>query len=162
MIAERLARLYAALGRDMELYISNCLRLAAVEDEQFWTREAMRAEQNKNRFLFNIEKMISDEANGEPSVLITNGSEKVFQPAVGVANRLALLQAALLAAFDEAGLRQMVRYELDADLDAIAGGATLQERVFALIAWAVRTNRVAELIAAAQEQNPTNEQLKAL
>jgi hypothetical protein len=37
------------------------------------------------------------------------------------------IQDAVLAAFDEAGLRQLVRQELDADLDAVAGGKNKTE-----------------------------------
>lgn len=74
----------------------------------------------------------------------------------------ARLHKALLAAFDEAELKQLVRFELGTDLDQIANGHDLSERVFQLLSWAQRTNRVGELLAGARRQNGTNEELKAL
>ena len=74
----------------------------------------------------------------------------------------AQLQSALLAAFDEAGLRILVRQELDTDLDAVAGGKNKTEVVLNLIAWAEREGRVDELIAGAVKQNSTNPDLQAL
>ena len=72
------------------------------------------------------------------------------------------LQSALLAAFDEAGLRILARQELETDLDAVAGGKNKTEIVLNLIAWAEREGRVADLIAGARRQNPTNPDLQAL
>ncbi len=71
------------------------------------------------------------------------------------------LLAALLDAYDETGLRQMVRFQLDERLDAIAGGADLSQVAFNLIAWAERTGSIAELIAAAHAFNPGNARLAA-
>jgi len=68
----------------------------------------------------------------------------------------------LLAAFDEATLRSMVRIQLDADLDAVAGGKNLAERVYSLVAWADREGRVLEIIDGAVAQNPGNTALQAL
>ena len=67
--------------------------------------------------------------------------------------------ASLLDAYDEGSLRQMVRFQLDEHLDAIAGGGNLAQVVFNLIAWAERTGRIAELIAKAQAYNPGNARL---
>jgi len=72
------------------------------------------------------------------------------------------LHSALLASFDNAGLRQFVRQELDADLDAVAGGQNTTETVTNLLAWADRSGRIADLLSGALRQNPTNPTLQAL
>ena len=71
------------------------------------------------------------------------------------------LQQALDSAFDETGLRQLVRQEMDADLYSVAGGKNKTEIVLNLIDWADRQNRVAELMQGAVRQNPGNLQLRA-
>ena len=53
------------------------------------------------------------------------------------------IQAALLAAFDEAGLHRLVRFELDADLDQITPPGDLTQRAYNLVAGP--TNRAAFL-----------------
>jgi hypothetical protein len=70
------------------------------------------------------------------------------------------IQEALLAAFDEAGLRQMVRVRLDEDLPQVAGGQNLTEIVSNLVTWAERQNRVQDLINAALTENPHNTTLE--
>jgi formylglycine-generating enzyme required for sulfatase activity len=72
------------------------------------------------------------------------------------------IQEALLAAFDEAGLRQMVRVGLGEDLPQVAGGQNLTEIVSNLVTWAERQNRVQDLINAALTENPHNTTLQAL
>ena len=72
------------------------------------------------------------------------------------------VQKVLLEAFDEAALRQMTRYELDSDLDIIAGGGDMQERTYNLIEWAVRNGRVLDLINGAFTANPGNGELQEL
>jgi len=72
------------------------------------------------------------------------------------------IQEALLAAFNEADLRRMVRIQLDADLDAVSGGKNLSERVYSLIEWADREGRVLALIDGATAQNSGNAKLQAL
>jgi tetratricopeptide (TPR) repeat protein len=74
----------------------------------------------------------------------------------------AQIQNALLAAFNEAGLHQLALHELDADLDAIAGGDNTTEIVFNLVKWANQTGCVRKLIDGALRQNPTNPALQAL
>ena len=74
----------------------------------------------------------------------------------------AQIQKALLAAFDEADLRQLVAHELDADLDAVAGGDNTAELVFNLIKWVDQTGCVRKLIDGALRQNPGNPELQAL
>ena len=71
------------------------------------------------------------------------------------------LMASLLDAYDESSLRRMVRFQMDEQLNAIAGGDNLSDIVFDLIAWAERTGRIAELIAKAQAYNPGNARLAA-
>ena len=72
------------------------------------------------------------------------------------------LQEAMLAAFDDIGLRLLVRQELDASLDAVAGGRNTTEVVTNLIAWAEREGRIVDLIGGALRQNPANAGLQAL
>jgi Novel STAND NTPase 1/Sulfatase-modifying factor enzyme 1/Effector-associated domain 1 len=72
------------------------------------------------------------------------------------------IQEALLDAYDEAGLRQIVRAGLDKDLPQIAGGGNVTEIAYNLVAWADRQNRVQELIEAAVAGNPTNPMLQGL
>lgn len=60
------------------------------------------------------------------------------------------LHDALLAAFDEDELRQMLSLNLGLDLDKIVAKGPLTTRVFDLIRWFERRDRVADLIAAAQ------------
>ncbi len=72
------------------------------------------------------------------------------------------LQAALLAAFDQAELSQMVKVELGEDLDSIAGGGKLAAVVFSLIQWAERRQRMGDLLCAAQAQRPENGVFAAL
>ena len=72
------------------------------------------------------------------------------------------LQTALLTAFDEAGLRLLASQELDVELETVAGGRNRKEIVLNLIAWAEREQRVADLVAGALRQNPTNPELLSL
>ena len=67
------------------------------------------------------------------------------------------LQDALLSAFpSDALLKQMVLFQLDENLDAIAGGGNATEKVFNLISWAVAQGRIEELINGAALANTGN------
>jgi hypothetical protein len=67
------------------------------------------------------------------------------------------LHDALLSAFPTVvSLKQMVRFELDENLDEIAGGQNLSEKVFNLIDWAEAQRRTEELIKGACNHNPSN------
>lgn len=70
--------------------------------------------------------------------------------------QLKQLQEVLLAAFiDQNSLKQMVRFGLDENLDAIAPGKTnLSEIVFDLLLWAESKGRIEELVRAASETSP--------
>lgn len=68
---------------------------------------------------------------------------------------------ALLSAFDNFELKQLVKYELDENLDALTGGTTLKEKIFELTLWAERHGKLAELIRGAVKLNPTNPELSA-
>ncbi len=71
------------------------------------------------------------------------------------------LYHALLSAFptvDE--LEQMVRFELDEQLEHIAAGQDLGDIVFNLITWAEAQGKLEELIQAARNNNPGNLYLK--
>ncbi len=78
-------------------------------------------------------------------------------------SQLKQLQEALLSAFPSADeLRMMVRLELDANLDAVAGGDNLSVVVFKLVMWAESGGRIATLIAGAESQQPGNLKVKRL
>ena len=71
------------------------------------------------------------------------------------------LLAALLDAYSsESSLRQMVRIELDENIDVVAGGGDLREKIFNLIDWAERTGRLPELVEKAHQFNPGNVRLR--
>ena len=71
------------------------------------------------------------------------------------------LQDALIAAFpSKASLEQMLSFELDKNLNAIAGGDSLKDIVFKLITTAEAENWVENLINAARKSNPGNQLLK--
>lgn len=72
------------------------------------------------------------------------------------------LHVALLEAFPHrAALSRMVRFGLDENLEAIAGGNSLSDAAFALIEWAEARGKVGALVAAAREDNATNPVLRA-
>ena len=73
---------------------------------------------------------------------------------------IAELQTALLSAFKRSSLVVMVRTQLNADLDTIAGGDTFDIVVFELIAWAEKHGRTEDLIQGAYACNPQNPQLQ--
>jgi hypothetical protein len=68
---------------------------------------------------------------------------------------------ALLAAFDQESLTQMVRLEMSVNINSVAGGSNLSAIAFNLIDWAQRTGRLGELIAAAAGFNPDSPEIKA-
>ena len=72
------------------------------------------------------------------------------------------IQEALLNAYTEAGLRQMVRTGLGEDLPRIAGGENVTEIAYNLVGWAERQYRVQELIDAAVDGSPLNVALQTL
>jgi hypothetical protein len=71
------------------------------------------------------------------------------------------LHAALLAAYTEESLAQMLKLELDVDLAHVAGGSNFSAVAFNLIDWAQRTGRLAALIAAAAAFTPASPDLQA-
>lgn len=158
---DRISRVRVALCRAMQIYVSYCYELEAEGGPQapVWRREGLFGEAALKRINERLKMMVISELGGDVPEL--NGVAGA-PTAMIVPKLYARLQAALLAAFDEAGLKQLARLELDVDLDTVAGGADLEERVFSLIAWATRTNRIADLVAGAQNQNPNNPALKGL
>lgn len=71
------------------------------------------------------------------------------------------LQQALVSAFPTQGkLVQMVSFQLDTNLGAIAGGQNYLEVVFDLINWAEAEGRLEDLVLAARAQNPGNSSLR--
>lgn len=72
------------------------------------------------------------------------------------------LHQALLSAFPkQSSLAQMVRFQLDENLSAIADGAEQSERIFDLIGWAESKGKLIDLINGAVEANPNNAVLSA-
>ena len=76
--------------------------------------------------------------------------------------QLKQLHDALLGAFSLADLQQMVTFELNENLDAIAGGGNLSQTVFNLIQWAERRGRMVDLVQGAVNQNENNAELLAV
>ncbi|KST67302.1 toll/interleukin-1 receptor domain-containing protein [Mastigocoleus testarum] len=73
------------------------------------------------------------------------------------------LRDALISAFpSKASLEQMLAFQLNKNLDVIAGGTNLKEVVFNLIKTADAEGWVEKLIYAAREENPGNQSLKDL
>lgn len=72
------------------------------------------------------------------------------------------IHTALLNAFDRASLRQMALFELDVELNHVAGGQNDSEVVHNLLVWAIRAERLPDLIRAALRQNPDNAILQQL
>lgn len=68
---------------------------------------------------------------------------------------------ALLAAFDQEALTQMVRLEMGVNISSVAGGSNFSAVAFNLIDWAQRTGRLGELITAAARSNGANPEIKA-
>ncbi|BAY44464.1 GUN4 domain-containing protein [Scytonema sp. HK-05] len=76
-------------------------------------------------------------------------------------DRLQQFHKALLSAFrTTAKLKQMVRFRLDENLDAITGGANHSQVVSNLIEWADAEGRLEELLIAARKENPGNPALR--
>lgn len=74
--------------------------------------------------------------------------------------RLQQFQKALLSAFPTPGkLKQMVRFRLDENLEAISTG-NLSEVVSNLIEWAEAEGKLEELLIAARKENPGNPALR--
>ncbi|MDF5731568.1 MAG: tetratricopeptide repeat protein [Rhizonema sp. PD38] len=73
------------------------------------------------------------------------------------------IHEALLDAFPkESSLEQMLSFELNKNLDAIAGGKDLREIVFYLIREAEAQGWIEDLVRAAYRTNPENSKLKAI
>lgn len=73
------------------------------------------------------------------------------------------LQNALLSAYPERDdLERLVRFELNQNLNAIAGGDDLTEVTYKLIEWYESRGRVQELIDGAKRDNPSNPSLAVL
>src|SRR5438132_951576 len=68
---------------------------------------------------------------------------------------------ALRAAYNAAGLRQMLRTRLGKRLDEISLGGDFKQIVFELLEAAEREGFIQRLVVAARQSNPDNEQLLA-
>lgn len=72
-------------------------------------------------------------------------------------NQRRQLSDALIEAFpSRSSLRQMVRFGLDENIEAIAGGDNLKDIAFNLIEWSEANDRSAQLIVVARNENPRN------
>lgn len=70
------------------------------------------------------------------------------------------LQSAILDAYTtEVQLEQVLRFHLDTNLNAVAGGDNLSEITFQLVIWAERSGHLADLLDALREGNPGNSNL---
>lgn len=74
--------------------------------------------------------------------------------------RKQLHQALLDAFINESELAQMISFELDENLEAIAGKGSLSSIIFNLIRWAEAQGRTEELVKGALAQNPRNSSLQ--
>ncbi len=71
--------------------------------------------------------------------------------------QLATLHAALLDAYrSQDELSQMLRLQMDENLEAVVGSSSLNEMIFKLINWAEARGRVREFVEGALSENPGN------
>jgi hypothetical protein len=71
------------------------------------------------------------------------------------------LHHALMSAFDRARLTELLDFRLDERLDAVTSGGSLSEVVLSLIGWAEQQARVFQLVRAAHEEVPGNDEVTA-
>ena len=92
------------------------------------------------------------------------GRRRARRAAAGMgAVRLEQLHDALLDAFrSHDSLKRMVRFELDQNLDEVAGQGPLTDVVYRLVEWADAEGRLGDLLRGARAQNPGNERLRRL
>lgn len=76
-----------------------------------------------------------------------------------LSSELKRLKNALLKSFPRHELKELVAFELDEDLDAIAGGANHSEVVLNLLTWAKSRGRLSELVAVAYRERPNDPEL---
>ncbi len=154
--------LHSALGR----LITQCYEFARSDPScsDYWIGEARYWQQQYDESMKLTSTMINVASQSHQPIRHPVPAPQLpphptlLSPTVAAAK----LHQALLAAFDEPGLRQMVKFGLDVDIDAIAGGKDLNERAYNLVSWAQRVDRVGELVAAARQANPTNQELAAI
>jgi formylglycine-generating enzyme required for sulfatase activity len=72
------------------------------------------------------------------------------------------INEAILAAYDAGDLERMVLFSLNQDLYEIAGKENERETVFDLVKWAQSQGRLGELVQAAAQDRPHNQELQAL
>jgi molecular chaperone DnaK len=73
------------------------------------------------------------------------------------------INSAILRAYPQQGdLAQMVRFELDQNLDEIAGSGILKDVVFNLLSWAESQGKLPDLVLAAAADRPRNQELQSL
>jgi hypothetical protein len=72
------------------------------------------------------------------------------------------LHEAILSAFNEAELRELVRFDLEQDLDGIVASGAFHKVVFDLLTWAERQGRTPALVAAIRKARPANAQVQAI
>jgi V8-like Glu-specific endopeptidase len=72
------------------------------------------------------------------------------------------MATALLQGFNESELTQLVRYDLDKNLDWEVASGGLRDRVFALLLWAERQGIIGHLMVSAFRRRPNNRMLRDL
>lgn len=72
------------------------------------------------------------------------------------------IHQALLDAFTRDEFRRLLRTEMDTDFGSLVGDQGASEQFFAIVEWADRTGRIADLLVAALITNPNNAKLSNL
>ncbi|KST66804.1 leucine-rich repeat domain-containing protein [Mastigocoleus testarum] len=77
--------------------------------------------------------------------------------------KLKKIRDAIISAYpDKADLEMMVYFQLEENLDSIAGGENTKQIVFKLIKWAESESKLEQLVKGACEDNPENTELKTI
>jgi nucleoside phosphorylase len=72
------------------------------------------------------------------------------------------LHEAILSAFDQGSLEQLVRFDLGQRLDSIAAGRSFSDVAFGLLMWAEKHGLVQDLARVLYRARPSNEQVQAI
>lgn len=110
------------------------------------------------RYFLGIDR--EEHATAVPDIMVGLYDSPVVEPQIREpylnGRQVGEMCAVLEASFDEWELRKLLRVHLDENFDAVAGGTTIREKIFALVLWAQRTHRVDQLLSGAVQENPSN------
>ena len=67
---------------------------------------------------------------------------------------------AVLAAFDESGLTQLLAFDLNVRFAVVVGGGPLEQRVFELTEWLDAQGRIGEFLAAIAKARPRKQDIQ--